>query len=143
MTKKNHFFGGWSSFKFNNLGLALDMTLQFFTIVAKGLKLKARKFCGLGTLFVEVTGEKLVEEGRGGVVGLFAPISWIGLMTRFVSQHMYACSILLNKASLILWKISISSIDIPCMACFALSFHRRPESLGGNKTKTNDKWSRK
>ena len=42
------------------------MTLQFFTIVAKGLKLKARKFCGLGTLFVEVTGEKLVGEGRGG-----------------------------------------------------------------------------
>ena len=51
------------------------MTLQFFAIVAKGLKLKVRKFCRLGTLSVEVTEEKLVGEGRGVVVGLFAPIS--------------------------------------------------------------------
>ena len=40
------------------------MTLKFYTSVAKGLKLKVRKFRGLNPAFVEVTGEKLV--GRGG-----------------------------------------------------------------------------
>ena len=36
------------------------MGLKFYTSVAKGLKLKVRKFCGLISTFVEVTGEKLV-----------------------------------------------------------------------------------
>ena len=49
------------------------MTLKFSTIVAKGLKLKARKFCGLGPLFVEVTGEKLVGGGKGGGSEAFCP----------------------------------------------------------------------
>ena len=44
LTKKPTFFKGWSFFKFNNLGLALVMALKFYTSVAKGLKLKARKF---------------------------------------------------------------------------------------------------
>ena len=57
------FFEGWSWFKFNNLGLALGMTLKFYTSVAKGLKLKVRKLWGLIPTFVEFTGEKLV----GGV----------------------------------------------------------------------------
>ena len=43
MTRKTTFFEGWSWFKFNNLGLALGMTLKFYTRVAKGLKLKFRK----------------------------------------------------------------------------------------------------
>ena len=56
----------WSWFKFNNLGLALGKNLKFYTSVAKGFKLKGRKFWGLISTFVEVTGEKLV------VGGLFA-----------------------------------------------------------------------
>ena len=36
------------------------MILKFYTNVAKGLKLKVRKFLGLIPKFVEVTGEKLV-----------------------------------------------------------------------------------
>ena len=48
---------------FNNLGLALGTKLNFYTSVAKGLKLKARKFWGLIPTFVEVTGEKLVGGG--------------------------------------------------------------------------------
>ena len=40
--------------------------MKFYTSVAKGLKLKVRKFLGLIPMFVEVTGEKLVED-------LFAP----------------------------------------------------------------------
>ena len=48
---------------FNNLGLALGTKLKSYTSVAKGLKLKVRKFWGLIPTFVEVTGEKLV----GGV----------------------------------------------------------------------------
>ena len=60
LTRKTMFFEGWSWFKFSNLGLALGMTLKFYTSVAKELKLKARKFWGLILTFVEVTGEKLV-----------------------------------------------------------------------------------
>ena len=44
------------------------MTLKFYTIVAKGLKLKVRKVWGLIPTFVEVTWEKLVGD-------LFAPSS--------------------------------------------------------------------
>ena len=40
------------------------MNLRFYISVAKGLKLKVRKFWGLILTFVEVTGEKLVG-GRG------------------------------------------------------------------------------
>ena len=60
MTRKTAFFEGWSWFKFNNLGLAQGIALKFYTSVAKGLKLKVRKFWGLIPTFVEVTGEKLV-----------------------------------------------------------------------------------
>ena len=78
LTRKTAFFEGWSWFRFNNLGLALGRKLKFYTSVAKGLKLKVRKFWGLSSTFVEVTVEKLV--GRT----LFAsppplPPFWIGL----------------------------------------------------------------
>ena len=53
---------GWSWFKFNNLGLALGTNLKHYTSVAKGLKLKVRKFGSLIPTFVEVTGKKT---GRG------------------------------------------------------------------------------
>ena len=42
--QKNHFFQGRSWFKFNNLGLVLGIASKFYTSVAKGLKLKVRKF---------------------------------------------------------------------------------------------------
>ena len=63
------FFVGWSWFNFNSLGLALHLTLKVYSSVAKGLKLKVRKFWWLIPTFVEVIGERRV----GG--GLFAPIS--------------------------------------------------------------------
>ena len=44
------------------------MTFEFYTSVEKGLKLKVRKFWGLSSTFVEVTGEKL-----GGVAFLTHP----------------------------------------------------------------------
>ena len=56
LTRKTTFFEGWSWFKFNNLGMALAMTLKFYTNVAKGLKLKVRKFWELRPAFVEVAG---------------------------------------------------------------------------------------
>ena len=37
------------------------MTLKFYTIVAKRLRLKIRKFVGLIPRFVEVTGKNMVE----------------------------------------------------------------------------------
>ena len=67
LTRKTTFFKRRSWFKFNNLGLALGANLKFYTSVAEGSKLKARKFWGLVPTFVEVRGEKLVE-------GLFATL---------------------------------------------------------------------
>ena len=63
MARKIAFFEGWSWFKFNNLGLALGPNLKFCASVAKGLKIKVRKFREPNPKFVEVTGEKLVEGG--------------------------------------------------------------------------------
>ena len=45
------------------MGLTQGMNLNFYTSVAKHLKLKVRKFWALIPTFVEVTGEKLVGEG--------------------------------------------------------------------------------
>ena len=42
------------------------MDLKFYTSVIKELKIKVRKFLGLISTFVKVTGEKLVWEGGGG-----------------------------------------------------------------------------
>ena len=58
--QKNQFYEGWSWFKFNNLGLIKGMALKFYRNLAKGLKLKVRKFWRLIHTFREVTGEKLV-----------------------------------------------------------------------------------
>ena len=60
--QKNHYFEGWSWFKLNNLGWALDVTLKLYISVAKGLKIKGRRFWGLCPTFIEVTWE--VETGR-------------------------------------------------------------------------------
>ena len=40
---KADFFEGWSWFKFNDLGLKLDIALEFYSSVAEGLKLKVIK----------------------------------------------------------------------------------------------------
>ena len=76
LTRKTTFFEGWSWRKFNNLGPTLGTNLNFYTSVAKGLKLKVRKLLGLISTFVEVTGEKLVGAGAAGYL---SPQSWIGL----------------------------------------------------------------
>ena len=69
MTKKTAFFEGWSWFKFNHLELALGTNLKLYNSLSKELKLKVKKFLGLILTFVEVTGEKLVRGGGGGVGG--------------------------------------------------------------------------
>ena len=63
MTRKNNFFEAFSWWTFNNLRLTLSMTLKFYMGAVKGLKLKVRKFWRLFSMFVEITGEKLVERG--------------------------------------------------------------------------------
>ena len=57
LTRKTAFFEGWSWLKFNNLGLAQDMNLKFYTSVEKALQLKVRECWGLVPMSVEVTGE--------------------------------------------------------------------------------------
>ena len=79
LTRKTAFFDGWSWFRFNNLGLALGTNWEFYTSVAKGLKLKVRKFLGLIPTFAEMTGEKLVGGGLFGHTPPPRPPSWIGL----------------------------------------------------------------
>ena len=71
----DHFFDGWSWLEFNNLGLALGTNLKFYTTVAKGLKLKVKKFWGLIPTFAEVTEEKLV--GAWGFLSLPPHSEWV------------------------------------------------------------------
>ena len=59
--EKPFFFERRSWFKFNNLGLAVVMTLKYYASVAKGFQLKLKKFWGLIATFVEITGGKVVE----------------------------------------------------------------------------------
>ena len=54
------FFEGCSWFNFNNLGLGPGMASKFYESVAKGLKLKVRKFWVLILTLVEIKREKLV-----------------------------------------------------------------------------------
>ena len=55
------------------------MALKFYTSVAKGLKIKVRKICGLIFAFEEVRGEKMV--------GVFLP----PLILNGVKEERYAC----------------------------------------------------
>ena len=85
--KKKNFFERWSWFKFDNLGIALGMTLKFYTSVAQWF----RKFWGLNHKFAEVTRKKLI--GRGGVD--FPSPSWIGLrLSPFFILHMLSFDII-------------------------------------------------
>ena len=68
LTWKTNFFEGYSWFQFNNLGLALGMALKFYISVAKGLKLKARKFWGLILRFVNIPPALLLYSVTPGIV---------------------------------------------------------------------------
>ena len=94
MTRKTTFFEGWTWFEFNNLGMALGMTLKFYTSVAKGLKLKVRKFCGLSPAFVEVTEKKLVEGGP-----FYSPPLFLNRVKRRVNTEAatHRCSVTVLK----------------------------------------------
>ena len=59
-------FERWSWFKFNNLRLALSITLKFYRSMEKGLKLNVREFWVQIPTFRKVRREKLVGD-------LFAP----------------------------------------------------------------------
>ena len=102
LTRKTVFFEGWSWFKFNNLGLALSISLKFYSSVAKELKLKVRKFWELIPTFIEVTGEKLV----GGEA--FCPPSWIGLKNKL--WPLTICFYFLMNALALSWTRSIYSL---------------------------------
>ena len=82
LTRKTAFSEGWSWFKFYNSGLALGINLKFHISVAKGLKLKVRKFWWLIPTFVEVSGEKLV---RGAFLPQNPP-SWIRLTKQMMQM---------------------------------------------------------
>ena len=74
LTRKTAFFEGWSWLRLNNLGLALDKNLKFYTSVVKGLKLKVRKFGDNSYVCRSYWGKTV----RGGGF-LPPPSSWIGL----------------------------------------------------------------
>ena len=61
--KKGVILEGSSWLRFNNLRLALCMIVKIYTSVAKGFKLKVRKFWVLLLTFVEVIEKKLAREG--------------------------------------------------------------------------------
>ena len=108
-----NFFKGWSWFKFNNLWLALGTNLKFYTSLSKGLKLKGRKFLGLISTFVEVTGEKLLggpsppHQSWMGLTHSFSAFSWdtnLALKLRTISL-----SIKLKLINLFILRITVYS----------------------------------
>ena len=75
--------------------MALGMALKFITSVAKGLKLKVRKFWRLFPMFVEVAEEKLVG-------GLYAPyiLSRVKKSKLFNEQFSKQCSLKQNRSTI-------------------------------------------
>ena len=71
--RKTLFFEEWSWFKFNNFGLALGMTLKFYTTVSKGLKLKFRRSRGTKSYACRS------YRGKTGMGFFCLSPSWIGL----------------------------------------------------------------
>ena len=78
-------------FKFNNLWLVLFLALKFCINVAKGLKLKVRKFLGLVFTF---RGKTLTGEG---VLCFFPSPSWIGLRAKKRIKRFWMSNIRGNK----------------------------------------------
>ena len=81
LTRKSvFFFEGQSWFKFNSFGLALGTNLKFYTIVAKGLKVKVREFLGLNPTFVGITEQKrnspqkVKQASRISIIFLFVQV---------------------------------------------------------------------
>ena len=83
LTRKTTFFEGWSWFKFSNLGLALGITLKFYTSVARRLKLKFRKFWGAKSYVCRSYRGK-TSSGEGGA--FCTTKSWIGLHNLFLNS---------------------------------------------------------
>ena len=75
LTRITAFLEGWSSFKFNNYGLALGTNLKLYTSVGKGLKLKSQKYLGANFYICRSYRGKT---GRGLFV--LPSLSWIGLI---------------------------------------------------------------
>ena len=75
LTRITTFLEGWSSFKFNNYGLALGTNLKLYTSVGKGLKLKSQKYLGANSYICRSYWGKT---GRDLFV-LPSP-SWVGLI---------------------------------------------------------------
>ena len=68
------------------MGLALGTSLKFYASLSRGSKVIVRKFWGLISTFVEVTGEKLVRRGGGfRVNNPFASCSFVSL--QFLLPH--------------------------------------------------------
>ena len=55
LDQKKTLFEGWSWFRFNNLGLVLDITMKFNISVVKGQNVKGKEILGLALTFVENT----------------------------------------------------------------------------------------
>ena len=136
MTRKTSFFEGCSWVKFNNFGLALGMGLTFYANVAKGLKLKVRKFWELICTFVEVIGEKLVGS-------LFAPLSWIGICKNYVScifpKHCYTFFCIMYQIEPILCKM-FPAIFLFCIQILVYYVWR--SVLGPDVLSLSSRWER-
>ena len=81
----------WLSWlKFDNLGLALGTNLKFYTSVAKGLKLKERKFWELIPMFLEITEENRGKTGRGSTPLNDAILTNIYIFIIFIAIWFYS-----------------------------------------------------
>ena len=75
---------------FNNLGLALGVALKFYASVAKGFKLKVRRFWELNPTFGEDIGEKQVRES------FCPPPSWRELKFNFLKTRIMKAYLIIS-----------------------------------------------
>ena len=117
--------------KFHNLRVAQGFALKFYTSVAKGLKLKVKKFRGLFSTVLELTGEKLVD-GGGFLTSpswrtksrprppIFSPVSlWFGFNTSLI----FSTETFLSNYHLLLYNVLNYQLNPALLYCMSLHFH--------------------
>ena len=77
-------FEGWSWFNLNNLGVALETNLKFYTSVVKRLKLKVRKVLGANS---NVCKNERRQTGKGGLSTHPSILNRVNIETTYIQKE--------------------------------------------------------
>ena len=111
---KSWFWGRWSWFNVNNLGLTLGMVLTFYSSVAKGLKLKVKKcWGGLEDCFLHFLPPPIRNSIKNDLAD-FRPVKTIK-KEKYNFHYLIACSVELTcSVTVIILENTFGNIKINC-----------------------------